>query len=49
MASSREDEGRARSSARVVPPVPGPSSTTVLAWRAPLMFTRRRSRNRELG
>ena len=38
--------GRARRMARVVPPVPGPSSTTMREWAMPAASTMRRSRKR---
>ena len=49
IASSRASGCIARSSARVVPPVPGPSSTTSLARCARVARVTRRSRKRELG
>src|SRR5439155_11506175 len=49
IASSRASGSIAPSSARVVPPVPGPSSTISLALCARVARVTRRSRKRELG
>ena len=48
-ATSMAYRGSARRIARVVPPVPGPSSTTVCASRMAARSTIRRSKKRELG
>jgi hypothetical protein len=49
IASSLAPGAIAASIARVVPPVPAPSSTTVCADATPASSTMRRSRKRELG